>query len=1646
MADLRAIFRFVAKRLLLPAGIVIGITTLPAAGALTFLLSPRGNEWLRLHLENYLTEKLHTRVRIGQIHFRTIYHLTISDFSIPDLAGNTLLSFKTLSIKIQWGYWWKSYRSFLNDLRIERLSSIIQRPSGTADFNYQFLLDAFASDIDDSGNTRPDIAWLVPEQAILNNISLKYRDAQTGDSASIAFTRLNAALQLEDEVVPANWIIKSMLLDSAVVDIVLGVKKIQDKSQSDTPAWDERVKVGDFKVLRSAFHFTDTKEQLVIGSNVGQFQLANGDFAFARRRFHASRIAINDHFTSFHTGKAEQQEDTAAQTIPLAVSVDTVLLDKNRFLIDLKNHQRTPAKEFDPLHNDFQDINIAATGFRYRPGEMSGRVSRMSLADNRKFRLRAMTADFAMNAKSLRLDNLNLLTSRNTIGGNILWRYPSWEQALADPETTRFEISARANTLNLGELAYFLPVLLRYRNIYPLYKQNIRATVQASGSPRNIRLDHLDIVTDHNHAQGKGEIHVPRRGDTWLLIDIKNGLSGKRGLLDVVSPDVLSPALLDRIPEKIRLNGKMRITAQSLQGSVALNSALGALRLKGLLTNYADLDRVGYNLAFETRNFNLAQIVKDTLFGPVTAHGRVRGTGLADAGSMTLETAGFAEKVTIGGRNIESVLFDTRLSEGRLTGTLASSHPDLNFELSPTMYFNRPDSLGSIFGTIYNADFQKLRLVKDSLIVGGWISADLSRFSADSLIGSLKISSANVKYGGKSLNLDHLTLEATHPGDEQILQLKSALADIDVSGKFVINQIPVFATSFTNSILKSEPFPAPAGIASFQMQGNVHVPADVIVLSPELSQLAPFSFTSGYDPNAGTFDFQTQIDSVTISGIALDSAFIKLRARRNEVTSATETDYVAGTKNISGPSVTLPNTQISARVHEGVHTGELLSSETAPGSLLRIPFAYDARQENPFVTLQDSVYFRGELWTANPDNAIYPFACNLAGSQLALTSGSRSAAFMASGADTDGLPYQLRLANINLGPISALLKADSTLLTGSASGTVSVSQLQPVAFTALVNVDDLQVKGAALGKMNAEVKSESADKYALTMNIHPVLNARGTYEPSKGAGALSVDINSFPVTPLNGLIGNEIDSLQGAISGHLTITTSPSGTAIDGLVRMDTSSFAVRETGSRIQVVGGGLAFAGDKVNIEPILLRDGAGGQATLTGSVDVTDDRNLKYQLKLDAKRFKTIGDLRGREQLVYGSGKTDANLELSGNLSQFRLTGQVALNDSSQIFYRSAAISGPDFGEGLLEFVVPNEEIQSASIPAETINKLINTNISVPSNSTLTLLLDEYRGEKVVVRGKSNLNYSQHAGGEMQLNGKYEVTSGTYTFSVGNNIRKEFALENGGTIQWMGDLYQPICDLTAVYKVNTSAGALMQGTDADAEAGRRKFDFLVKLKLKGSLSKPEITFELGMNETDQDAFDGAVYSKIKQINGSQSDVTKQVMSLLVLNSFMGDSPFGSLSQFSSNALEAGAYNTIGNLLTRQLNNMLAGMVKAVDITLGVNWSESVDGGRSSTRSDIKLGIGKSLFNHRLNLYVGNNFGVETLSGNNSGISGLANDISIEYLLNPEGKYRIKGYHVRDNELTLHGEHMETGVKFTIIWEFNQQEAKRVRKKDSR
>ena len=45
-----------------------------------------------------------------------------------------------------------------------------------------------------------------------------------------------------------------------------------------------------------------------------------------------------------------------------------------------------------------------------------------------------------------------------------------------------------------------------------------------------------------------------------------------------------------------------------------------------------------------------------------------------------------------------------------------------------------------------------------------------------------------------------------------------------------------------------------------------------------------------------------------------------------------------------------------------------------------------------------------------------------------------------------------------------------------------------------------------------------------------------------------------------------------------------------------------------------------------------------------------------------------------------------------------------------------------------------------------------------------------------------------------------------------------------------------------------------------------------------------------------------------------------------------------------------------------------------------------------------------------------------------------TIEYMLTSDGKYRIKGYRMTENDLTFNGTIVETGVSFVVVLEFNK------------
>jgi hypothetical protein len=518
-----------------------------------------------------------------------------------------------------------------------------------------------------------------------------------------------------------------------------------------------------------------------------------------------------------------------------------------------------------------------------------------------------------------------------------------------------------------------------------------------------------------------------------------------------------------------------------------------------------------------------------------------------------------------------------------------------------------------------------------------------------------------------------------------------------------------------------------------------------------------------------------------------------------------------------------------------------------------------------------------------------------------------------------------------------------------------------------------------------------------------------------------------------------VDSLRGGLRGNLAIGGNFKQPIINGTLGLDSSYMIVRQTGTPLYIPEAALAFNGQQISFEGMTLQDSARRPATITGTGRAENLTDISYDLKVQSQKFLVSGRRRYEEQIVSGPLYAGMTLTIKGDLDHASINGTVNVNDSSEVTYVYVPDNDVANGEGLIEFFDPIHADSTDSIvltkqaaAKQGFQLDVNSYIKVTPSTTVNIVLDENTGDQLTVKGNANLNFTMDPAGAMEMTGNYEVESGAYNMTIGGLLRKSFTLQKGSTITWSGDILEANTDLTAKYTVRTDAEELLREVESVPGANRQKFDFEVYMSIKGEILKPDISFRLDMPPKEQSAFNGTVYTRLRQVNSIPSELNKQVMGLLALNSFIADNPFNSLT--GGGNFETQAFSTAGRLLTQELNNFLGNVIKDVDIDIGLDIRDDYTSGEAQRRSDLKVGFTKSLANNRLSIYVGNTFALEQHNQSTNAMAGLAGDVSVEYMLTNDGKYRIKGYRLTEEDLTFNGIVVETGVTFVVVLEFNR------------
>jgi len=208
------------------------------------------------------------------------------------------------------------------------------------------------------------------------------------------------------------------------------------------------------------------------------------------------------------------------------------------------------------------------------------------------------------------------------------------------------------------------------------------------------------------------------------------------------------------------------------------------------------------------------------------------------------------------------------------------------------------------------------------------------------------------------------------------------------------------------------------------------------------------------------------------------------------------------------------------------------------------------------------------------------------------------------------------------------------------------------------------------------------------------------------------------------------------------------------------------------------------------------------------------------------------------------------------------------------------------------------------------------------------------------------------------------------------------------------------------------------------------LVLLKLRGALLKPEISFEIQLLPEDKGIMGGAVNQKLVMLNEDPSLLNKQVFALLVLSRFVQENPLQTESGGTSTLIRS----TVSNFLSAQLNLLSSKVVKGVDLNFNVQSYDDYQTGQAQGRTQVEIGLKKQLFNERLSVQLGGTVDVEGTAAKQNSASNITSDITIEYKLTKDGRFRLKGFRHNLYEGAIEGQLVETGVGVMYVRDFNK------------
>ncbi|TAF33471.1 MAG: hypothetical protein EAZ57_05930 [Cytophagales bacterium] len=1220
--------------------------------------------------------------------------------------------------------------------------------------------------------------------------------------------------------------------------------------------------------------------------------------------------------------------------------------------------------------------------------------------------------------KSMALGHFLLKTPKSVVRDSVLLSYESPKSFANFNQKVKIQSFLDSSVIQTEELLCFSPSLKAYDERI-LISAHVEGTVNKLNiSKAKIKLKDTELAVRELRLEG-----LPDVKNTNINLNVENAALSFEDLKTYLPPTALP--YLNRLGQVV-FNGEFGGKVNNFKAKGNFNTALGMLQADGEL----DTEKQIYDGFVSALNFDLARLLDIKTLGKATWNGHIEGTGFdVNTAALNLDVA--ITQAQVMGYNYQNGIVKGDFKNKQFMGLLELHDPNINFvadvdaDLKDTFFIANAD--------IAHLDLKGLGFIEDELTIKTKLKTQFSGVNPDHLKGFAQLENSSLKVMGKEFDFKDITLSAKQDNFLRTLLLQTDYFDAGMTGSFTTNALLADALDMWRELdlhlnydsLRTKRFFNDSTRMAYQADSTYQLSYFVNLknIDPLLNSYLPYSHI---DPNARivgewqrktnlSFSLNCNIDTVNIS-----DEYVFMENSMN---------FVVNREKSRSPSTSILR----------FFSGQQEFGTSLQTQLLKLNFDWSTPQVNfntyikhaksddyfsmggVYAFMQDSASLRvikpalriiGDNWKSEQSVLV-----GIKGKDIHIEKpiqfNSRKQAITLKGhiSSDNQKKLDVDINSLNMKFLSLFMGRE---VRGTTNAQMTLTDMyNTLKMDGQLKMDHFEIDSSQIGDITAFVDWNNA-RQELQLNANllrdkiSVLKTIGSIKPQGDNNFnLSVMFDSTKMEILQAFTKGIVSEMQGLIVGKVNINGPFAQPVIKGQAFIHKGGFKVDYLNTKY-FFEDKVLFREGFIGVKRIHLFDEKGQMGYLDGGAYYDDGfEHLLLDVKGEMSKMKVLGTNRESQQPFYGDAYATGNFRVSGSLQDILIEVRARSEYGTHVVLPLDTYESVE-QKAFIEYLPPPDTLKEVKIAdTRVLKEKENTKLRMKFDLEVTpdafaeIIFDQKAGDIIRGNGDGKLNMEIDTKGNFTMFGDVKILKGAYNFTFLNVIDKEFGVMPGSHITWNGDPFGAILDIQATY---TQAASLMPIiTNADSSimripAIRRRYPIRVDMFLKGDLLKPDIGFGIDVLEYPSvvnDPASGAtvslesyVSSFENRLNNDIQELNRQVFSLIALKKLASQNTFQGIN----------AGGSVSELLTNQLSNWMSQVDENLEFDLDLN------GLNADAIRAIQLRLSYSFMQGRMRITREGTF---TDPQNNVNASSVLGDWTLEYLVTPSGRLRVKAFH---------------------------------------